>query len=116
MSGVSLQLDPVILDVLARGEVAVIAVIFARDMAEHFHLLAIERAIGDGDAQHIGVELKIEAVHQPQRLELIFGDFTGHAAAHLIAEFLHAGIDNGLVIFIILVHLVFLKPLPLVPE
>jgi hypothetical protein len=32
------QLDPVILDILTRGEMPVIAVIFARDMRQHAHL------------------------------------------------------------------------------
>ena len=42
-----------------------------------------QRAIGHGDAQHIGVQLQIEAVHQPERLELIFGQLAGEAACHL---------------------------------
>src|SRR3546814_9284498 len=63
------QLDPVILDVLTRGEMAITPVIFARDRGKHMHLLAAERAIGNGHAQHIGMELKIEAIHQPQRSE-----------------------------------------------
>ena len=54
-----LQLDPVILDVLPGGEMAIALVILARDMGEHVHLLRIERAIGNGDAQHIGVQLQI---------------------------------------------------------
>ena len=80
------QLDPVILDVLTRGEVAVIAVIFARDVRQHVHLAAVERAIGNGDAQHVGVELQIEAVHQPQRLELVLGDFPRQASRDLAAK------------------------------
>jgi hypothetical protein len=77
---------------------AVAAIILARDVAEHPHLAAVERAIGNGDAQHIGVELEIEAVHQPQRLELVLGDLAGEAAVHLVAEFLDAGIDDRLVV------------------
>ena len=98
------QLDPVILDVLARGEMAVAAIIFARDMAEHPHLAAVERAIRHRDAQHIGVQLKIEAVHQPERLELILGQRTRQAALHLVAKFLDTGIDDALVIFVIAIH------------
>ena len=33
-----LKLDPVILNILTRGEMPVIAVIFARDMRQHAHL------------------------------------------------------------------------------
>jgi hypothetical protein len=40
------QLDPVVLDVLARGEVAIAAVVLVGDIAQHPHLRGIERAIG----------------------------------------------------------------------
>src|SRR3546814_1612186 len=83
---------------------AVAAVIFARDVGELAHLHRIEGAIGNGDAQHIGVELEIEAVLQPQRLELVVVDVARDAAAHLIAELLDARIDHALVVFVILVH------------
>ena len=96
--GAILQLDPVVLDVLPGGEVAVSAVILVRDVGEHLHLAAVERAIGDGDAQHIGVELEIEPVHQPQRLELVLGQLAFEAAAGLIAEFGDAGIDHRLIV------------------
>ncbi len=99
-----LELDPVELQVLARGEMAVAAIIFARDVAEHPHLPAVERAIGDGDAQHIGVELEVEAVHQPQRLEFVLAHRAGHAAGDLIAEILDAGVDDGLVILVVAIH------------
>jgi hypothetical protein len=49
----------------------VATVIGLGDMGELAHLLRRQRAIGDGDAQHIGVKLQVEAVHQPQRPELI---------------------------------------------
>ena len=98
------QLDPVILQILARGEVAVALVIFARNLAQLAHLLARQRAIGDGDAQHIGVQLEIEAVHQPKRLELILGQRAGQAALRLVAKFLDAGVDDGLVIAVITIH------------
>ena len=83
---------------------AIVAVVFARDVREHPHLTAVERAIGNGNAQHIGVQLQVEAVHQAQRLELIFGHVTGQAAAHLIAKFSDAGIHNRLIILVIFIH------------
>ena len=98
------ELDPVILKVLPRGEMAIIAIIFACDVREHPHLPAVERAIGNGDAQHIGVELEIEAVHQPQGLELVLAHFAGQAALHLVAEFRDARIDDRLVVSVIFVH------------
>lgn len=98
------QLDPIILQVRSRGEVAIALVIFTRDLTQLAHLRRVQRAIGDGDAQHIGVQLKIEAVHQAQRLELILGQLSGQAALHLIAEFLDAGVHDGLVIAVITIH------------
>ena len=68
------QRGPVELDVLARGEVAVALVVFAGDMAEHTQLLRVERAVGNGDAQHVGVKLQVDPVHQAQRPELVFAD------------------------------------------
>ena len=99
------QLDPVILDILPRGEMAVIAVIFARDVRQHPHLAAVERAVRNGNAQHIGVQLQIEAVHQPQRLELVLGHFARKATLHLIAEIGNAGIDDRLIIIVIFIHI-----------
>ena len=98
------QLDPVVLDVLARREMAVTAVVLVRDAGQHVHLPAVERAVGDGYAQHVGVQLQVKAVHQPQRLELVFGQPAFEAATGLVAEFLHAGIDHGLVVLVVAIH------------
>ena len=98
------QLDPVVLDVLPGGEVAIAAIVLVGDIAQHAHLRRVQRAIGHGDAQHVGVELEVEPVHQPQRLELVLGQVALDAAAGLVAEFGDAGIDHGLVVFIVLVH------------
>ena len=86
MSGVSSSFDPVILDILPRREMAVAAVVFVGDVAEHAHLGGVERAIGDGDTQHVGVELQVQAVHQPQRPELVFRQAAVEPAAYLVAE------------------------------
>ena len=106
-----LQLDPVVLDVLPRGEVAIPAVVFVRDIRQRVHLLAIERAIGDGDAQHIGMQLEIEPVHQPERLELVFGQLAFETTTRLVAEFLDAGIDHRLVVMIVFVHQITQLPI-----
>lgn len=95
---------PVVLDVLARGEVTVAAVILARDMGEHAHLAARQGAIGNGDAQHIGVKLQIDAVHQAQRLEGVFRKLAAQTALDLIAELFDAGGNEGVVEFIVTVH------------
>ncbi|MEZ5742476.1 MAG: hypothetical protein R3D89_01765 [Sphingomonadaceae bacterium] len=50
------------------------------------------------------MQLQVEPVHQPQGAELLFGERTVEAAAHLIAELLDAGIDHLLVVLVVLVH------------
>ena len=100
-----LELDPVELQVLARGEVAVAAVVRARDVGELAQLARRQRAVGDGDAQHVGVELQIEAVHQPQRLELVLGQLAREAAAHLVAELLDALGDQRAVVVVVAVEM-----------
>ena len=57
------QLRPIVLDVLARGEMAISLVILVREMREHIHLSAVERAIRNGHTQHVSVKLQINAVH-----------------------------------------------------
>ena len=98
------ELDPVELDVLPRGEMAVAAVVAPRHMGELAQLLRRQRAVGNGDAEHVGVQLQIDAVLQPQHLELVLGEFAGEAALHLIAEFGDALVDQGAVDFIIGIH------------
>ena len=44
---------------------AVALVVFARDVGQHAQLPRRKRAVGNGDAQHVGVKLEIESVHQP---------------------------------------------------
>ena len=102
--GQLLELDPVELDVLPRGEMAVAAVVAPRDVGQHAQLLRRQRAVGNGDAQHVGVELQIDAVHQPQRLEFVFGQFAGEPARDLIAEFRDPFGDQRAVEFVVEVH------------
>ncbi len=98
------QLDPVELDVLPRREMAVALVVFARDMSEHAQLARRQGAVGHRDAQHIGVQLQIEPVHQPQRLEFVFGQFAAEPAFDLVAELRDAFGDEASVEFVIPVH------------
>ena len=102
--GQFVKLDPVVLDILPRGEMAVAAVVFARDMSEHAQLLRRQSAVGNGDAKHVGVQLQIDPVHQPQRLELFLGQFSGKPTRHLIAEFGDPFADQRPVQFIVQVH------------
>ena len=65
---------------------AIALVPFLGEQRELAHLAGIERAIGDRDPQHIGVQLQVEAVHQAQRLELVLGERAVDAALDLGAE------------------------------
>ena len=98
------QLDPVELDVLARRPVAEALVPAPRDIAELAQLAARHGAIGDGDAQHVGVKLEVEPVHQAQGLEFVLGQFAGKTACDLGAEFPVAVLQEGAVEFVVTVH------------
>ena len=69
-----LELDPVELQVLARREMAVAAVVLAGDIGQLAQLARRQRAVGNGDAQHVGMELQVETVGETQRLELLLGE------------------------------------------
>lgn len=73
-------------------------------MGQLTHLAAVHHPIGDGDPRHIGVQLQIDAVHQPQRLELVLGQFAAAAAVDLIAELRDALADQGGVKLVIAIH------------
>ena len=99
-----LQRRPVELQVLTRGEMAVAAVVLARDVGELAHLAGVQRAVGHGDAQHVGVQLQIEAVHQPMRSKLVLGQFAGQPPVDLIAELIDPRGDERRVEFVIAIH------------
>jgi hypothetical protein len=50
------------------------------------------------------VQLHVQAVLQPQQLELVLGDFTGEAALHLAFELARAFFDDLLVVGVVLIH------------
>src|SRR5579862_6946704 len=95
---------PVELDVLPRGEVAVALVVFARDVGEHAQLPRVQRPVRHRYAQHVGMELQIEPVHQPKRLELVLGQLARKPARNLAAELLDALGDEPRVEFVISIH------------
>ncbi|MGY4484948.1 hypothetical protein ACVWWR_004139 [Bradyrhizobium sp. LM3.2] len=98
------ELDPVELDVLPRGEMAVAAVVFARDMGERPQLVRRQRPVRDRDAEHVGVQLQVDAVLKPQDLELVLGELAGEAALHLVAELRDALVDERAIDFIVSIH------------
>ena len=83
---------------------AVTTIVAARHMRQHAHLLGRQRAVGDRDPQHVGVQLQIDAVHQAQDLEFVLGQRAGEPAAHLVAEFGDALVDQRLVEIVVAVH------------
>ena len=100
-----LEPDPVELQVLPRREVAVAAVVLARDVGQLAQLAGRQRAVGDGDPQHVGVELQIEPVGEPERLELLFRQFAGEPPTDLIAELLDPLGDQRAVIVVVVVEI-----------
>ena len=75
------ELRPVELDVLPRGEVAVALVPALGDHRQLPQLQRVQRAVRDGDAQHVGVQLQVEPVAQPERQELLLGQRCRRCAA-----------------------------------
>ena len=98
------ELDPVELDVLPGGEMSIAAIVAARDMRQPPQLLRRQRAVGNRDPEHIGVQLQIDAVLQPQHLEFVLGEFAGEPAFHLVAKFRNAFVDQRAVEFVVCVH------------
>src|SRR5579862_6996584 len=95
---------PVQLQVLSGGEVAIAAVIAARDVRERAQLAGGKQPIGNRDAQHRRVALDVEPVTQPQRTEVVLGELTGQIAPRLIAEFRDPLIDKRLIELVVTVH------------
>ena len=73
-------------------------------MGELAKLRRRQHAVGNGDPKHVGVELDVKPVHQPQGLELVLGDLAGHPPGDLVAELLDPFVDQPLVQWIIAVH------------
>ncbi len=98
------EFRPVELDVLPCGEVAVAAVIGACHMGQHPHLSRVQRAIGNGHPEHIGMKLQIDPVHQPQRLEGILADLASKPPRDLVAKLIDAVGDKGVIEFVVTIH------------
>mmetsp|Transcript_1021 Transcript_1021/g.1211 ORF Transcript_1021/g.1211 Transcript_1021/m.1211 type:complete len:274 (+) Transcript_1021:893-1714(+) len=103
-----LQLGPVVLDVLTGSEMAIALVPLFRQQRELAHLVGRQRAIGDRNPQHIGVQLQIQTVHQAQGLELVLGQRAVNAALDLGTELAVALFQEGSVEVVVLIH--WLRP------
>src|SRR5690606_34724325 len=101
-----LELDPVVLDVLARREVAEAAIVLARDLGELAQLPRRQRAVRHVDAKHVGVQLKVDAVLQPQGLELVFRQLAVEPPADLPPELPNTLGDEAMVELVVTVHIV----------
>ena len=104
MSGTCLELRPVELHVLARREVAVAAVVLARDAREHAQLLGRQQAVRNRDAQHRRVLLDVQAVAQAQGPEVVVGQLPGEEAPRLVAELRDALLHEPLVDRVVAIH------------
>ncbi len=98
------ELDPVELDVRARREVAVAAIVLARDARQHAQLVTAQVSVRNRDAVHVSMALHVEPVLQAQRTELLFAQFARQTAANLVAILRDALIDECLVVLIVLIH------------
>ena len=98
------KLGPVELDVLTGGKVAIAPVIGARDMGELAQLLGRQSAVRHCNPEHIGMQLQIEPVHQPQRPELVFAQFARQAARNLVGKLRGATGYESRVKFVISIH------------
>jgi len=93
--------DPVELQVVARGEMAVAAalprragvaqVVLAGDARQHAKLARGDFAIGDRDAQHGRVALDVPAVLHAQRAQFVVAQLAVAVPAQLVAELRGAG-------------------------
>ena len=102
--GHRLQRGPVVLDVLAGGEVAVALVVLGGDVRQHAQLLRRNQTIGNGHAQHGCKALEVEAVAQAQMLEFVGRNLAGQKAGGLVAEFGNPRIHQLLVNLVVTIH------------
>src|SRR5262245_61210098 len=83
---------------------AVAAIPAPADHGELAELPWRQHAIGDGDAQHVSVQLQIEAIAQAQGAELVLGQLAGEPSLNLLAELRHTLTHEGVVELVITVH------------
>ncbi len=99
------QGKPVVLDILARGEVGIALVVVPTDGSQLTKLNTGQTAIGDGNPHHRCQTLQIYAVLQAQRQKLLSGQFTCQETPGLIPKLLYPFLQHLMVIFVVLVHL-----------
>src|SRR5690606_38796757 len=90
--------------VLAGSEMTEAAVVYPSDVRELAQLPRRQRAVRHVHAQHVRVKLQVDAVLQPQRLELILGDLAREAPLDLTAKLRDALGNEPMVEFIVTIH------------
>jgi hypothetical protein len=98
------EFDPVELDVRARREVAIAAIVLARDARQHAHLVAAQVAVRNRDAVHVRMALHVQAVLQAQRKKLRFAQFARQPAPNPVTVLHDASVNDTLVVLIVLIH------------
>src|SRR5690606_35254645 len=111
-----LETNPIELDVLAGREMAEAAIVRARGVRELAQLLRRQRAVRHVDAQHVGMQLQVDAVLKAQRLELFLGNLAGETALHLPSELGDALGDEPMIEFIVTVHRSLLRSARVGPQ
>lgn len=82
----------------------IVLVISARDVREHLHLFDRQQPVRDRDAEHVRVALHIQAVHQAQRQEFGFSEFSVEASLDLSAKLRDALVHHLLIDLVVNVH------------
>jgi hypothetical protein len=73
-------------------------------VSERSQLSRSQDAVRDGDSQHRRMSLYIQAILQPQRPEVVFGQSSGEEAPGLVAELRYALVHQPLIDFVVDVH------------
>ena len=63
-----------------------------------------KRAVWHVDAKHVGVQLHVQAVHEPQRPELVLGELAVEPSLHLAPKLRDALRDERVVEFVVAIH------------
>ena len=98
------EIDPVVLNILARREMAIATIIFAGDVGKHPHLFGRQQAIRHRHPQHVRMTLQIEPVLQTQRTEFVFGQFVRDSAFYLTAKLGNPFLDDLMIILVVAIH------------
>jgi len=99
------ELWPVELDILTCREVTISLVPAIGDVGQLPELAAIECAVGNCHPKHVGMELKVEAVHQAKRLEFLFRQRSFNSTFDLFPKLFDPLANKLPVKFIVIVHI-----------